>query len=73
MALRQVVRESLKAIPWIGIAANAAVAYAYTFALGKASCWYFGQVRQGNAPSAEELKEVWKQQLGRAAEVWKGK
>lgn len=73
MALRQVMRESLKAIPWLGMAANAAVAYAYTFALGKASCWYFGQVRQGNAPSAEELKQVWKQQLGRAAEIWKGK
>ena len=73
MALRQVMRESLKAIPWLGMAANAAVAYAYTFALGKASCWYFGQVRQGNAPSAEELKQVWKQQLGRTAEIWKGR
>jgi uncharacterized protein (DUF697 family) len=71
MALRQLVRESLKAIPWLGAAANAAVAYAYTFALGKASCWYFGQLRQGNAPSAEELQQVWKEQLRSAAEIWK--
>jgi uncharacterized protein (DUF697 family) len=69
MALRQLVRETLKAIPWVGAAANAAVAYAYTFALGKACCWYFGQRRRGNAPTAEELKQVWKQQLGRAAEA----
>lgn len=73
MAVRQLVRESLKAIPWLGAAANAAVSYAYTFALGKASCWYFGQLRLGNAPSAQQLKEVWKEQLQHAAEHWKGR
>jgi uncharacterized protein (DUF697 family) len=73
MALRQFMGEMLKAIPWVGMAANAAVAYVYTFALGKASCWYFGQIRQGNTPSADELKKVWKQQLKRASDVWKGR
>ncbi|MGE0758578.1 MAG: YcjF family protein [Pirellulaceae bacterium] len=71
IALRQVVRESLKAIPWVGTAANAALAYASTFALGKACCWYFGQLRLGNAPSAEQLKDIWKEQLQQAATAWR--
>lgn len=68
---RQVVRETLKCIPFLGVAANAALAYAYTHGLGKACCWYFGQVRQGNAPSAQDLEQVWRDQLTQAAQAWK--
>lgn len=68
---RQVVRGTLKFIPFLGVAANAALAYAYTYGLGKACGWYFGQVRQGNAPSAQDLEQVWRDQLTRAAQVWK--
>lgn len=68
---RQVVREALKFIPFLGVAANAALAYAYTHGLGKACCWYFGQVRQGNAPSAQDLEQVWHDQLTQAAQAWK--
>ncbi len=68
---RQVVRETLKFIPFVGVAANAALAYAYTFGLGKACGWYYGQVRQGNAPSAAELEQVWHDQLTQAARAWK--
>jgi uncharacterized protein (DUF697 family) len=68
---RQAVRETLKFIPFVGVAANAALAYAYTYGLGKACSWYFGQVRQGNAPSAQDLEQVWREQLTQAAEAWK--
>ena len=68
---RQAVRETLKFIPFVGAAANVAMAYAYTFGLGKACGWYFGQVRQGNAPSAKELEQVWREQLTQAAQMWK--
>lgn len=71
MLARQIVRETLKFIPFVGVAANAALAYAYTYGLGKACGWYFGQVRQGNAPSAQELEQVWRDQLKQAAQVWK--
>lgn len=68
---RQVVRGTLKFIPFIGSAANAAMAYAYTYGLGKACGWYFGQVRQGNAPSAADLEHIWRDQLTQAAQMWK--
>ena len=68
---RQIVRETLKFIPLVGVAANAALAYAYTYGLGKACGWYFGQVRQGNAPSAQELEQVWHDHLTQAARLWK--
>ncbi len=68
---RQVVRETLKFIPFLGVAVNATLAYAYTYGLGKACGWYFGQVRQGNAPSAKDLERVWRDQLTQAAQAWK--
>lgn len=68
---RQIIRGTLKFIPFVGAAANAALAYAYTYGLGKACGWYFGQVRAGNAPSARELERVWRDQLAEAARMWK--
>lgn len=67
---RLLVREALKFVPLAGMAANAALAYAYTYGLGKAFCWYFGQVRAGNAPTEEEVKRVWREQLSLAARQW---
>ena len=33
-----------KVIPGVGMAAGGGAAYAATFALGKACCWYYGQL-----------------------------
>jgi uncharacterized protein (DUF697 family) len=71
MATALVVRETLKLIPFAGAAANAASAYAYTYGLGIACCWYFAQVRAGRAPSEEEVRAVWKEQLALAAKAWR--
>jgi uncharacterized protein (DUF697 family)/predicted GTPase len=71
MLVRLAVRGALKFVPFVGLAANAALAYAYTYGLGKACCWYFGQVCQGNAPSEAELQRVWESQLLQAAQLWR--
>jgi uncharacterized protein (DUF697 family) len=68
--LRHMVRESLKAIPVVGSAANAALAFATTYALGKACCWYFGEILSGHVPSSKELKEQMAKQMDVARGVW---
>jgi uncharacterized protein (DUF697 family) len=71
LLVRQAVRGILKFIPYVGMAANATLAYAYTYGLGKACCWYFGRLRSGAAPTAEELQEIWQTELAHAARYWK--
>jgi uncharacterized protein (DUF697 family) len=68
---RMTIRGVHKVIPYVGAAANAAVVYAYTYGLGKACCWYFGEIRAGNAPDEKALERVWQQQLDEAARSWK--
>jgi uncharacterized protein (DUF697 family) len=71
MALRFAVRSPLKLIPFLGQTANAAMAFAYTYSLGKACCWYFGECRRGSTPSVEELHNVWGDQLQNSTERWR--
>ncbi|WP_437201146.1 GTPase family protein [Planctomicrobium sp. SH664] len=71
IAIQLTIRETLKFIPWVGIAANAAAAFAYTFATGMAWNWYFTSIREGHLPTETELREVFQKQLARAAELWK--
>jgi len=73
MAIRLLIREPLKAIPILGSAANAALAFAYTFGLGRACCWYFGELRKGNTPSKEEIESVWSSSIDVARRLWSGK
>lgn len=68
---RFAVRAPLKFIPFLGQTANAAMAFAYTYSLGQACCWYFGQVKAGHMPSAEELHQVWGEQLQSVLLTWK--
>ena len=70
LALRMGIREALKFIPWVGVAANAAAAFAFTFASGMAWNWYFTKVADGHVPSEDELREIFYHQLHRAAELW---
>lgn len=71
LVLRQLVRETLKVVPGVGQAANAALAFAATYALGKACCWYFGEKLMGHAPTREELQSVMKEQTALARDLWK--
>lgn len=71
VAVQLAIRQTLKVIPWIGSVANAAAAFAYTYATGMAWNWYFTQIRHGHVPNETELREVFQKQLQRAAELWK--
>lgn len=73
VALRFAVKAPLKFIPFVGQTANAAMAFAYTFSLGKACCWYFGEIRHGHVPAPEELNKVWGEQLEQAVAVWRNR
>lgn len=73
LALRFAVKAPLKFIPFVGQTANAAMAFAYTFSLGKACCWYFGEIRNGHVPPPEELNRVWSEQLEQAITVWRNR
>jgi uncharacterized protein (DUF697 family) len=70
MLLRFFIREPLKLIPFVGMAANAALAFGYTFGLGKACCWYFGELRRGNTPDRKEVETVWKESIDVARSLW---
>jgi uncharacterized protein (DUF697 family) len=71
LALRFAVKAPLKFIPLLGQTANAAMAFAYTFSLGKACCWYFSEMKSGHIPSSAELDRVWAEQLKKAVGVWR--
>ena len=72
---RMTVVELLKLIPFVGSVmgamAGAALAYASTFALGKAFCYYYRRVHQGHVPQTEDLKHYYKEQLEQAEAMWK--
>lgn len=71
LAVRFAVRAPLKFIPVLGQTANAAMAFAYTYSLGQACCWYFGEMKNGHVPSAKDLDHVWAEQLQQAVAVWR--
>ncbi len=71
LALRQVIRETLKIVPGVGLAANAALAFGATYALGRGCCWYYGEKLMGHAPTREELQQVMREQTAAARELWK--
>jgi len=71
IALRMGLRELLKFIPWVGIAANAAAAFAFMYASGWVWYWYFLQIQQGHIPSADELRDVYREQLQKGVQLWR--
>ncbi len=71
IALQMGIRESLKFIPWLGIAANVTATFAFTYAAGWAWNWYFMQVAAGHVPTTEELQQVYRDQLQRGEQFWK--
>lgn len=71
LMVRQAAREVTKLIPFVGSVASGALAGASTFALGKAVCFYYSRIREGHAPSAEELRHYYHEQLSLAERQWK--
>ncbi len=71
IAARMAIRESLKLIPWAGMAVNAAATFALTYASGWAWNWYFREVSMGHLPTAGELRQVYREQLQIGERFWK--
>jgi uncharacterized protein (DUF697 family) len=71
IAVRMGMRQLLKFIPWVGMAANAAAAFAFMYASGWVWNWYFLEVRKGHVPSAGQLQSLYREQLKKGAELWK--
>jgi uncharacterized protein (DUF697 family)/predicted GTPase len=71
LIVRQAAREVVKFIPYVGSVAGAALAFAATFALGKAFCYYFSEIHKGHVPKAEDLKRYYKEQLSLAEKTWR--
>ena len=63
---RQAVREVTKFIPYVGSVAGAAVAWASTYALGRAFCHYYQAVCEGHIPDAHRLKKFYHEQYAAA-------
>ena len=71
IAVRLALRSALKFIPLVGMAAGAATSFAFTYALGMSWDWYFADLRKGNVPTPDQLKEIFGQQLRRGNELWR--
>ncbi|TWU34353.1 YcjF family protein [Novipirellula artificiosorum] len=71
IAVRFALRGALKFIPFVGMAAGAASSFAFTYALGMSWDWYFADLREGNLPDPDQLRDVFVEQLKRGHELWK--
>lgn len=71
LLIRYAIRAPLKFIPFLGQTASAAMAFAYTYSLGQACCWYFGEVKAGHMPTPAEFDRTWGEQLQSAMITWR--
>jgi uncharacterized protein (DUF697 family) len=70
MLVRQGIREVMKFIPYVGSVAGGALAGASTFALGKAACFYYSGVQQGHAPTPDEIRRYYAEELAVIQKSW---
>lgn len=74
-AARLGVRGLLKMVPYVGTIAGgvlgATLAYSYTYALGRACCWYHERVLAGHEPTRAEISEVFHEHWHKGKEIWK--
>ena len=73
IAMRMALRGALKFVPLVGLAAGAAGSFALTYALGKSWDWYFADLRAGNIPDPDKLREIFAKELQRGHELWSAK
>ena len=67
---RQAVRELVKFIPFVGSVVGAAVAWASTYALGRAFCYYYQSYCEGHVPDAQSLRRYYHEQYAAAEKRW---
>lgn len=69
---RQAIRSLTKIIPFFGSVASGALAGASTYALGRAFCYYYRAVHQGQVPKAEDLRKYYENELAAIQSRWFG-
>jgi uncharacterized protein (DUF697 family) len=67
-AAQAIGRELIKFIPGFGSVIAASWAAAYTWALGEATCVYFGDVIGGKKPDPQRIQQVMKESFASAKE-----
>lgn len=70
LLIRQAFRGMLKLIPFVGLAANSALAFASTYALGEACCWFYGERLAGHSPTHQELRTILHERFAHAEQLW---
>ncbi|HJZ57900.1 MAG TPA: DUF697 domain-containing protein [Gemmataceae bacterium] len=70
LVARQAMREVAKFIPYVGSVVGAAVAWASTYALGRAFCYYYQAVCEGHVPDAQSLRKFYHEQYAAAEKGW---
>lgn len=74
-AARLGVRELLKFVPFVGTVAGgilgAAMAYSYTYAIGRVCCWYYSSIQAGHEPTQAEIRRVFQDHWYKGREIWK--
>jgi uncharacterized protein (DUF697 family) len=72
LVAHQAARSLAKVVPFLGASLGNALSWgAATFALGKACCYYFAAVRQGQIPQAEDLRQMYQEQMRAAETSWR--
>ena len=55
---RVALKQVLKTIPWVGSVAGGAYSFGVTYAIGRAACWYYGEILSGHLPHPDEVRQV---------------
>lgn len=67
---RVAVRQATKFIPWVGSVAGGAYAFGATYAIGRAACWYYGEILSGHVPERDEVQRVLGGAFETARSLW---
>jgi uncharacterized protein (DUF697 family)/predicted GTPase len=67
---RVAVREFAKIIPWVGSLASGAYTFGSTFAIGRAACWYYGEILSGHVPNRNEVRDILAGAFESARSLW---
>ncbi len=71
LVVRQLARQAAKLVPVVGSALGGAAAFAATYALGRALCYYFQAVHAGHVPDAATLRRVYDEQIAAAEKLFR--
>ena len=71
VVIRQIRRELVKIVPYVGSVLAAAFAAASTYALGRAFCYYYSAVLKGHVPQAKDIRRFYDEELRRVEGYWR--